>query len=174
MAALTRAEKDNHPTSTPNSPRQRGHGRGWMDRSTLGCPTSHNDWTGAGTDCLSLKCICQTWHRDHHYWRSGTKHTRVTGGTSNRKDPVPSNSSGAKVGATWLGMCHPGDLTPIWGGTEGMWPIPPTSTSLQQPTVGTQHSLPDPEPNHNKGGSKERTARGLPLFLPQPLTQLLT
>ena len=28
MAALTRAEQGSHPTSTPNSPRHRGHGRG--------------------------------------------------------------------------------------------------------------------------------------------------
>ena len=42
MAALTRAGQDNSPTSAPNSPRQRGHGRGWMDRNTPGCPSSHN------------------------------------------------------------------------------------------------------------------------------------
>ena len=28
MATLTRAEQDNHPTSTPNSPRHRGPGEG--------------------------------------------------------------------------------------------------------------------------------------------------
>ena len=32
MAALTRAGQDNSPSSAPNSPRQRGHGRGWMYR----------------------------------------------------------------------------------------------------------------------------------------------
>ena len=30
MAALTRAEQGNHPVSVPNSPRHRGHGRGWI------------------------------------------------------------------------------------------------------------------------------------------------
>ena len=40
MAALTRAGQGNNPTSAPNNPRQRGHGRGWMDRNTPGCPSS--------------------------------------------------------------------------------------------------------------------------------------
>ena len=48
MAALTRPEQGNHPLSTPNSPRHRGHGRGWMDRNTPTHPSSHNGWTGSG------------------------------------------------------------------------------------------------------------------------------
>ena len=42
MTALTRAEQGNHPASAPNSPRHRGHGRGWIDRNTPTCPNSHN------------------------------------------------------------------------------------------------------------------------------------
>ena len=34
MSALTRAEQGNYPASAPNSPRHRGHERGWMDRNT--------------------------------------------------------------------------------------------------------------------------------------------
>ena len=34
MVTLTRAEQGNCPTSAANSPRHRGHGRGWMDRNT--------------------------------------------------------------------------------------------------------------------------------------------
>ena len=41
MATLTTAEQGNHPTSTPNSPRHRGHGRGHTDRNTPGHPSSH-------------------------------------------------------------------------------------------------------------------------------------
>ena len=41
MAALTRAGQGNSPTSAPNSPRQRGHGRGWVNRSTPAHPCSH-------------------------------------------------------------------------------------------------------------------------------------
>ena len=42
MATLTRAGWGNSPASVPNSPRQRGHGRGQTDRNTPGCPSSHN------------------------------------------------------------------------------------------------------------------------------------
>ena len=42
MAALTRAGQGNSPGSAPNSPRHRGHGRGWMDRNTPSHPNSHN------------------------------------------------------------------------------------------------------------------------------------
>ena len=42
MAALTRAGQGNIPASTPNIPRQRGHRKGLMDRSTPGHPSSHN------------------------------------------------------------------------------------------------------------------------------------
>ena len=48
MAALTWAGQGNSPASAPNSPRQRGCGRGHMDRNTPGCPSSHNDQTGLG------------------------------------------------------------------------------------------------------------------------------
>ena len=48
MAALTRAEQDSCPASTPNSPRHRGHGRGWTDRNTPVCPSSHSGWAGLG------------------------------------------------------------------------------------------------------------------------------
>ena len=42
MASLMRAGQGNSPASMPNSPRQRGHGREQMDRSTPGHPSSHN------------------------------------------------------------------------------------------------------------------------------------
>ena len=48
MAALTRAEQCSHPASTPNSPRHRGHGRGWTDMTTSVHPNSHNGQTGLG------------------------------------------------------------------------------------------------------------------------------
>ena len=48
MAVLTRAEQGSCPASTPNSPRHRGHGRGWTDRNTPLCPSSHNGQTGLG------------------------------------------------------------------------------------------------------------------------------
>ena len=48
MATLTRAEQGNCPTSTPNSPRHRGCGRGQMDRNTPTHPSSYNGQTGLG------------------------------------------------------------------------------------------------------------------------------
>ena len=48
MATLNRAEQGTHPASAPNSPRHRGCGRGWMDRNTSVCPSSHNGQTGLG------------------------------------------------------------------------------------------------------------------------------
>ena len=42
MATLTRAGESSCPASAPNSPSQRGHGRGWIDRSTPGHPSSHD------------------------------------------------------------------------------------------------------------------------------------
>ena len=87
MAALTMAEQGNHSTSNPNSPRQRGCGREWIDRSTPGCPSSHNGQTGLG----------QTTSVHHASVRHGTGTTTTGGqgpntqgskeGTPNRKDP---------------------------------------------------------------------------------------
>ena len=57
MAALTRAEWGSHPASAPNNPRHRGCGRGWTDRNTPVCRSSHNGLTGLGQTtsiCSSL------------------------------------------------------------------------------------------------------------------------
>ena len=48
MAALTRAGQGNSPASALNSPRQRGHGRGQMDRNSPGHSSSHYGQTGLG------------------------------------------------------------------------------------------------------------------------------
>ena len=48
MATLNRAEQGTFPATIPNSPRHRGHGRGWMDRKTPIHPSSQNGWTGLG------------------------------------------------------------------------------------------------------------------------------
>ena len=48
MATLNKAEQGTCPATTPNSPRHGGHGRGWMDRNTPVCPSSHNGCTGLG------------------------------------------------------------------------------------------------------------------------------
>ena len=48
MAALTRVGQGNSPSSAPNSPKHRDHGRGRMDRNTPSCPSSHNGQVGLG------------------------------------------------------------------------------------------------------------------------------
>ena len=89
MAALTRAGQGNSPTSAPNSPRQRGHGRGWMDRNTPGCPSSHNGQTGLGQTAsahsVSASCGTGTTSQGQAQNAQGSKDSQE--GTLNRKDP---------------------------------------------------------------------------------------
>ena len=61
MAALNRAEQGTQPTSAPNSPRHRGHGRGRMGRNTPVHPSSHNGWTGLGKNTFT----CSTFYYLH-------------------------------------------------------------------------------------------------------------
>ena len=78
MATLTRAGQGNSPASVPNSPRQRGHGRGQMNENTPGCPSSHY-----GQTCLrqtTLVCNTSAGHstgtttsRDHGQNSQGAK-----------------------------------------------------------------------------------------------------
>ena len=87
MAALTQEGQVKSPTSAPNSPTQRGCGRGQRDRSTTGHPSSHNGWTD----------LEQTASVHSASVRHGTGTTTTRGqrpntqgskeGTSNRKDP---------------------------------------------------------------------------------------
>ena len=87
MATLTRAGQGNSPASAPNSPRQRGHGRGWMDRSTPGFLSPHNGQTGLGQTAsfhsASLGCGSGT-TTSRGQWQNtqGSKE-----GTTTRKDP---------------------------------------------------------------------------------------
>ena len=61
MATLTRTEQRNCPASAPNKPRHRGHGRGWMDRNTPTCPSSHNGWTGLGQTTSTCSSSTASW-----------------------------------------------------------------------------------------------------------------
>ena len=99
MAALTRAGQANSPTSAPNSPRQRGHGRGQMDRSTPGCPSSHNGQTCLGQTTSVCSAVAQgpplLEAKDQRH--KGPRKAFQIGRTS-----VPSSASVARVGTTWL------------------------------------------------------------------------
>ena len=138
MAALTRAGQGNSPGSTPNSPRQRGHGRGQTDRNTPGHPNSHNGQTGLGqtasTCSTSVGCgTGTTTTGDQGQNAQGSKGSQ--GGTSNRKDP--SSLQGfrwPRLGPHGSGMCHPSkDFKPVWGELRECNPHPTgTSHNSQQ------------------------------------------
>ena len=60
-----------------------------------------------------------------------------------------------------LGMCHPGQVfKPVWEELRGCGPTLHWH-QLQQPTIGFQHSLPDPKPNL-EAAQKKGLARGCP------------
>ena len=55
MVALNRAEQGTCPATAPNSPRHRGFGKGWMDRNTPACPSSHSGQTGLGQNTAACR-----------------------------------------------------------------------------------------------------------------------
>ena len=64
-------------------------------------------------------------------------------------------------------MCHPSkDFKPVWGQPRECSQTPHWY-QLKQPTVGPQHSFPDPDPKATTC-SKERTTRGYPCSFSQP------
>ena len=90
MATLTREGQENSPVSAPNSPRQRGHGRGWTDMSTPGCHSSHNGQTGLGQTATFFSSSAShstgtTTRRDQGQNSQGAKDRQE--GTANRRDP---------------------------------------------------------------------------------------
>ena len=76
MAALTRAEQGNSPTSALNSPRLRAVG-GQMDRNTPSCPSSHNGQTGleqtASACSISAGCGTGTTSQGQQQSAQGSK-----------------------------------------------------------------------------------------------------
>ena len=89
MATFTRAGQGNSPSSTPNSPRQRGSGKGWMDRNTPGHPSSHNGQTGLGqtTSAHSISASHGTGTTSQGQGQNTQGSKDSQGSTSNRKDP---------------------------------------------------------------------------------------
>ena len=103
MAALTRAEQGHCPASAPDSPMHRGCGRGWTDRNTPTCPSSHNGQTGLGqtTSAHSSSAASQVGTTSQ-----GRENTQgPNGGQSIAQNTKDTNSSvfNAKVRVTLLG-----------------------------------------------------------------------
>ena len=125
MAALTQAEQANHPASALNSSRYIGCGRGWTDRDTPTCPSSHNGQTGliqtTATHGKSVGCS-----------QSATS----TGAPDSKAQGSPRGKSGKKEpGSLQCFRCQgwgpmpqecatPAKYLNLAGGTKGIWPNP--------------------------------------------------
>ena len=147
MAALTRVGQGNSPSSAPNSPRHRGHGRGRMDRTTSSCCNSHNGQTGPEqtASACSVSAGCGTGTTGQSQGNAqGLKDGQ--GSISNKKDPslLQCFCFLFKVGATWLRsvLLQPSLETRLGGGTKGMWPnLLPAAANSKPPAFP-----PDPKP----------------------------
>ena len=104
MAALTRAEQGSCPASAPSSPRHRGRGRGWIDRTTSVCPNSHNGQMAWAKPPLlaALQLLIRQVSNPHV---REIKMCRMVYRVVHKvlEAPTPCNASGVRVGATWPG-----------------------------------------------------------------------
>ena len=103
MTALTRAEQGSHPASAPNSPRHRGHGRGWTDRNTPVHPSSNNGWTGLGQ--TTSICSSSITNRRGIESPKETNKCRMVYRVVHKatKAPTLCHVLDVRVGATWPG-----------------------------------------------------------------------
>ena len=174
IAALTRDEQGNCPASAPNSPRHQGHERGQMDRNTLNHPSCHNGWTGLGQIASAHGATVACGQNVTFTGAPDSKAEGSTRGTTSKKE---SSSLQCFRCQGWGHMAQecatPSKSLNLAGGTEGMWPTP----HWQQPTVGTQHSLPDPKPQLTflKGTQRKEWSKATPAqFLNHdPIAQLV-
>ena len=144
MAALTRAEQGNFPVSAPNRPWHRGFGRGWMDRNTPTCSSSHNGQTGLGqtTSAHSFSASGRVGTVPQGK-RSAQRPKDGHGNVQSMKDPSSLQCFRCQGWGHMARECATAAKTLNRdGGTEGMWPTP----HQQQSTMNTQHSFPDPKP----------------------------
>ena len=147
MAALTRAGQGNSPGSTPNSPRQRGHGRGQMDRNTPSHPSSYNSHTGMGqtASAHSVSASHRMGTTSQGQGQNGQGPNITREALQIGRTPVPSNALDAKVEAKSLVNVPPSkEFKPVWGELRECGPTPHWHQP-KKPTVGPKHSLPDPE-----------------------------
>ena len=81
------------------------------------------------------------------------------------RTPAPSSALGARVGAIWFRNAPPSqNFKPVWWKWRECGPTP--QHQPQQPTVGPQHSLPDPKPNQTTMKVPQR--KGWPEVAPVP------
>ena len=88
MATPTRAEQGTCPASALNSPRDIGHGRGQMDRSTPAHPSSQNGQTCLGQSTSTCNSSAASRVATASQSRGSTQAlTGATGNAQNMKDP---------------------------------------------------------------------------------------
>ena len=136
MAALTRVEQSSHPASAPNSPRHRGHGRGWMDRNTPVHPSSHNGWTRLGqttsicSSSITNRKGIESPHKGYMRVQNG-----IQGGAQSNRD---SNSLQCFRCQGWGHMARecatPAKALNRDGGTQGNAVKPPPTTNSKLKT----------------------------------------
>ena len=166
MDALTRAGQGNSPSSAPNSPRHRGHGRGRTDRNTSSQLTSHNGQTclGQTTSDFSVSAGHRTGNTGQSQGNAqGSKDSQ--GSISNKKD----HSSPQCFRCQGWGHMAQECATPArslnqTGGTKGMWPNPPPAAANSKPPVFPPG--PQTKTNHTEGSWEERMTRGCPCSFP--------
>ena len=108
MATLNRAEQGTLPASVRNSPRYRGHGRGWTDRNTPVHPSSHNGQTGLGQNTSAHSSSATSRVATVHKVGGVPKHQQVHRAMPKmQKTPVVCNALDARAGVIWLGSVQP-------------------------------------------------------------------
>ena len=108
MAILTKAGQGNSPSSTPNSPRHRGHGRGRTNRTTSSCPIpimAKLVWDRLPQPTVYLLAVGQGQQGKVKGMPKDPKMVRVM--LQTRRTPVHFSVSYVKVGATWLRSVPP-------------------------------------------------------------------
>ena len=134
MATLTRAEQGSHPASAPNSPRHRGHGRGWMHRNTTAHPSCHNGQTGLGQSTSAHSSSAASRVATASQRRGSTQAlTGAQGNAQNMKDPNALQCFRCQGWGHMARECAtPAKPLNKDGGTEGMQsnPLPATVNKL--------------------------------------------
>ena len=165
MAALTRAGQGNIPSSTLNSPRHRGCGRGRTDRKTPSHPNSHNGWTGLG-QTTSVHSVSA----GHGTGTTGQSQGNVQGSkdnlgcTSNMKDASSLQCFRCQGWGHVAWWC----ATPAkslnqfkgnWGNAAQPPPAPTTAANSRLPAFPP---WPQTKSNHTQSDTEERMTRGCP------------
>ena len=126
MATLNRVREGNIPASAQKCPRQRDCGRAQMDRSTPGCPSSHNGWTSLGQTASACSTSAghgtgTTANGNQEQNSQGAKDRQED--TANRRDPSSLQCFRCQGWGHMAWECPtPTKTLNPSGGTKGMWP----------------------------------------------------